>query len=234
MSILYIVATPIGNLEDISRRALRILTEVDMIACEDTRQSLKLLRHYQIKKPLISFHAHNQKKAAVQLLKQLEKGRKIALVTDGGTPGISDPGSYLVKLARERDHRVEPIPGASALSTLLSVAGVSGAYVTFAGFLSPKPGRRKKRLTELLLRGDGIVLFESPHRIVKLLEDLIELSPGRRILLGREMTKMNEEFLEGFPKDLLTDLSGRARIVGEFTVFIVPCTYKKVQVHKNQ
>lgn len=231
MSILYVVATPIGNLEDISQRALRILGEVDLVACEDTRQTSKLLHHYGLKKTLICYSSHNQKRVVSKLLKLLETGKKIALVTDGGTPGISDPGSYLVRLVREKEHQVVPIPGPSALSALLSVAGVPTRGVIFAGFLSTKPGKRKKRLKELLAGREGVVLFESPHRILKLLEVLQEIAPRRRILLGREMTKVHEEFLEGIPKELLTDLSGRARILGEFSVLVLPD--KKVQVHQD-
>lgn len=218
---LYIVATPIGNLEDISGRALRILGEVDLIACEDTRQSLKLLNHYGIKTPLRAFHSHNMKKAAPGLLKLLLEGKQLALVTDGGTPGVSDPGSYLVALAREKDVKVVPIPGASALSTLLSISGAATGRVTFAGFLSPKGGRRRNQLKDLLERGDGLVLFESPHRILKLLEDLKSLAPGRMCLIGREMTKVHEEFIKGIPEKLLTELEGRTRIRGEFSLFVM-------------
>ncbi len=229
MAVLYVIATPIGNLEDITLRALRILKEVDIIACEDTRRTGKLLKHYNLRKQVLSFHSHNQKRTAVALLDLLREGKPIALVTDGGTPGISDPGSYLVRLVRDGGYRIVPIPGPSALSSLLSVAGAPTGGMTFAGFLSPKPGRRKKRLKELLSRKDALVLFESPHRILRLLEDLKELAPERRILLGREMTKLHEEFLEGIPEELLTDLSGRVKIVGEFSVFLMPD--KKFQVH---
>jgi len=217
---LYIVATPIGNLEDISGRALRVLGEVDLIACEDTRQSLKLLNHYGLKASLTPFHSHNMKKAAPRLLELLRQGKRIALVTDGGTPGISDPGSYLVALARERDVKVVPIPGPSALSAILGVSGAATAQITFAGFLSPKGGRRRNQLKVLLDRGEGIVLFESPHRILKLLTDLHSLAPDRMCLIGREMTKVHEEFLQGNPKKLLTELEGRTKIKGEFSLFV--------------
>ena len=217
---LYIVATPIGNLEDISGRALRVLGEVDLIACEDTRQSLKLLNHYGLKASLTPFHSHNMKKAAPRLLELLRQGKRIALITDGGTPGISDPGSYLVALARERDVKIEPIPGPSALSAILSVSGAASAQITFAGFLSPKGGRRRNQLKVLLDRGEGFVLFESPHRILKLLADLHSLAPDRMCLIGREMTKVHEEFLQGNPKKLLTELEGRTKIKGEFSLFV--------------
>jgi 16S rRNA (cytidine1402-2'-O)-methyltransferase len=218
---LYIVATPIGNLEDISGRALRVLGEADLIACEDTRRSLKLLNHYGLKASLTPFHSHNMKKAAPRLLELLQQGKRIALVTDGGTPGISDPGSYLVALARERDVKIVPLPGPSALSTILSISGAATAQVTFAGFLSPKGGRRRNQLKALLDRREGVVLFESPHRILKLLEDLHSLAPDRTCLMGREMTKVHEEFLRGKPKKLLTELGGRTKIRGEFCLFVM-------------
>ncbi len=228
MATLYIVATPIGNLEDISQRALRVLREADCVACEDTRQTLKLLNRYGIRARLTPFHSHNMKREAPRLIGLLQAGRSLALVTDGGTPGISDPGSYLVALARERGLPVSPVPGPSALAALLSVAGHPGSGVSFAGFLSPRPGRRRRRLAELLAREEALVLYESPHRIQKLLQDLCELAPERSCLLAREMTKLHEEFLEGFPGELLTELAGREQIIGEISVFIRP--HKKHQV----
>jgi len=228
MSPLYVVSTPIGNLEDITQRALRILKEADLVACEDTRRTGRLLRHYGIEKKLVSFHSHNQARAIRPLLELLSTGKSMALVSDGGTPGISDPGALLVNLAREQEIPVVPVPGPSALSALLSVAGAPVAGMTFGGFLSPKAGRRRKRLKELLNRDGGVVLFESPHRILKLLEDLRLLAPERRLLLGREMTKLHEEFLMGNAEQLLTELTGRAKMIGEFTVYVHP--EKKVQV----
>jgi len=228
MSTLYIVATPIGNLEDISHRALRVLGEVDWVACEDTRQTLKLLTHYGLKARLLAFHSHNLKRETPRLLSLLEEGRSVALVTDGGTPGISDPGTYLVARARERGIPVSPVPGPSALSAILSVAGCGAPAVCFAGFLSPKAGRRRRELEELLSRPGGVVLYESPHRILKLLEELKRLAPVRVCLLGREMTKVHEEFLEGNAGALLTELGGRTTLLGEFTLLVQP--EKKHQV----
>jgi len=222
MSTLYVVATPIGNLEDISQRALRVLAEADWVACEDTRQTLKLLNRHGLKARLTPFHSYNMKRETPRLLGLLASGQSVALVSDGGTPGISDPGSLLVAAARERGIAGSPVPGPSALAALLSVAGFTGPAVSFAGFLSPKPGRRRRLLGELLDRPGGVVLYESPHRILKLLEDLRELAPRRRCLLGREMTKVHEEFLEGEPEKLLTELSGRSKILGEFTVLVRP------------
>jgi 16S rRNA (cytidine1402-2'-O)-methyltransferase len=220
MSTLYVVATPIGNLEDLSRRALRVLGEVDLIACEDTRQTAKILHSQGFKTTLTPLHSHNMKKAAGAMIRALEEGRSVALVTDGGTPGVSDPGGYLVDLARGRGVPVVPVPGPSALTAILSVAGAPTGTVSFAGFLSIKSGRRKRALRQLLARGECLVLFESPHRILKLLAELLELAPQRSLLIGREMTKIHEEFLEGFPEDLLTELSKRPTIKGEFTVLV--------------
>jgi 16S rRNA (cytidine1402-2'-O)-methyltransferase len=228
MSPLFVLATPIGNLEDITLRALRVLKEADLIACEDTRRSGRLLSHFKIEKKLVSFHSHNQNRVLRPLLEMLGEGKKLVLVTDGGTPGISDPGAALVNMAREEDIPIVPVPGPSALSALLSVAGAPVAGMSFGGFLSPKGGRRRKRLRELLAREGGLVLFESPHRILKLLKDLRLLAPERRILLGREMTKLHEEFLEGKAEQLLTELALRAKMIGEFTLYVHPD--KKVQV----
>jgi 16S rRNA (cytidine1402-2'-O)-methyltransferase len=222
MSTLYIVATPIGNLEDITQRALRVLAETDLVACEDTRQTLKLLARYGIRARLTPFHSYNMKREAPRLLAALQKGQSVALVTDGGTPGISDPGSFLVAQARALGIPVTPVPGPSALTALLSVAGFYGPAVSFAGFLSPKAGRRRRSLEELLARPGGVVLYESPHRILKLLEELAGLAPERTCLLAREMTKVHEEFLEGKPADLLTQLAGRAKLMGEFSILVRP------------
>ena len=222
MSTLYVVATPIGNLEDITHRALRVLAEADLVACEDTRQTLKLLTRYGIQARLTPFHSYNMKREAPRLLAAMQQGQSVALVTDGGTPGISDPGAFLASEARAAGIRVTPVPGPSALTALLSVAGFYGPAVSFAGFLSPKPGRRRRSLEELLARPGGVVLYESPHRILKLLEDLAGLAPERPCLLAREMTKVHEEFLEGDAAKLLTELAGRTKLLGEFTVFVRP------------
>lgn len=232
MGALYIVATPIGNLEDVTHRALRVLAEADLVACEDTRRTWKLLQHYGLKATLTPFHSYNMRKAAAGLLRALQEGKSVALVTDGGTPGVSDPGSYLVALAREHSVAVVPVPGPSALAAAMSVAGPLGSPVTFAGFLSPKPGRRRRQLEQLLSRKEALVLFEGPHRIQKLLAELRELAAQRNCLLGREMTKMHEEFLHGPPELLLTELSARATIKGEFTVVVMPD--KKHQVESGE
>lgn len=220
MARLYIVATPIGNLGDISLRALEQLKEVDLIACEDTRRSLKLLNHYEIRKPLLSCHGHNEEKASNRILKLLEEGKNIAYVSDSGTPGLSDPGSRLVRAVRDGGFPVVPLPGPSAFATLISAAGFLDKTVTFEGFLSPKAGRRRSRLRELLGRGEAFLLYESVHRILKLLEDIAELDPERQLMLGREMTKEYEEFIQGTPSQLSEELQETNTVKGEFSVLV--------------
>ena len=223
---LYMVATPIGNMEDMTYRAVRILGEVDLIACEDTRQTIKLLNHYGIKKPLLSCRAANERQSAPGLAKKMEEGCDMAYVSDAGTPGLSDPGKILVREARDRGIEVIPVPGASAFSALVSICGFPGKAVTFEGFLSPKKGKRKKRLGELLERGDAFVLYESPFRIIKLLEDLSDLSPDANVLLGREITKKFEEICEDSAQNLFADWEKRSTIKGEIALLVAPGTGK--------
>ena len=173
MSTLYIVGTPIGNLGDITYRALETFKAVDVIACEDTRHTLQLLNHFEIKKPLVSCRAQNEQVVAQKLVRLLDEGQTVAYASDAGTPGISDPGAVLVDVAREAGHDVVPIPGACAFVSLASVAGSGGKSLLFEGFLSPKPGRRRSRLRELMATGFAFVLYESPFRIVKLLADIV-------------------------------------------------------------
>ncbi|HZJ88298.1 MAG TPA: 16S rRNA (cytidine(1402)-2'-O)-methyltransferase [Sphaerochaeta sp.] len=221
MSTLYLVATPIGNLSDITYRAVQTLQSVDVIACEDTRHTSILLSHYQIKaKRLIATHAHNESASAEGIISLLAEGKSVAFVSDAGTPGISDPGSRLVEQVRSRGYSVVPIPGASALTALVSVAGVVGKTITFEGFLSPKSGRRKRRLEELLGRQEAFVLYESPFRILKTLEAIADLEPERTLIIGREMTKKFEEFLSGTAAEVLATLSERASIKGEFALLV--------------
>ena len=220
VSELYIVATPIGNLGDITFRALETLKNVDVIAAEDTRHTLELLTHFEIRKPLISCRAQNEEFASEKIIKMLDEGQKIAYASDAGTPGISDPGAILAGLARKAGHTVIPIPGASAFATLASVAGVGGKTLIFEGFLSPKPGRRRSRLRELLATGDAVIVYESPFRIVKLLTDIAEIDGERRVVVGRELTKLHEEITDGTAKEVLEDYSARQKILGEFAVFI--------------
>lgn len=221
MATLYIVATPIGNLEDITYRAVRTLKEADVIAAEDTRQTRKLLDRYEIvTKTMISCRARNEENSSKGIVKLLGEGKVVAYVSDAGTPGISDPGGRLASAVREAGFPVVPLPGASAVTTLMSVAGTAGKGFIFEGFLSPKGGRRRNRLKELLEMKMIFVLYESPYRVIKLLEDLKELSPERKILIGREITKKFEEFLSGNPQEVLAELSSRSTLKGEFAVLV--------------
>lgn len=221
MATLYVVATPIGNLEDITYRAVRILGETAVIAAEDTRQTRKLLNHYDITPSmLMSCRAHNEEESAKGIVKLLDQRVDVAYVSDAGTPSISDPGGRLVHAVRESGHNIVPLPGVSAVTALLSIAGIPGKGFLFEGFLSPKNGRRRNRLSELLSTSLVFVLFESPHRVVKLLEDLKELAPAREILIGREITKKFEEFLSGTAHELLSTLSARSTIKGEIVILV--------------
>jgi len=220
VSTLYIVATPIGNLGDITFRALEILKSVNIIACEDTRRTLQLLNHFGVKARLISCRARNELIASKKIMEVLNEAGTAAYASDAGTPGLSDPGSVLVRAVREAGHSVIPIPGPSAFATLLSVAGGLDKAVLFEGFLSPKPGRRRSRLAELLETHEGFILYESPFRIVKLMQDLADLEGERYACLGREMTKLHEEYLSGSVLEILGQLSGRERQLGEFSLYV--------------
>lgn len=220
MACLYVVATPIGNLEDITRRAERVLSEVHTVVCEDTRHSGRLLARLGIRKPLISAHGHNECDAAGRVVALLDQGHDIAYVTDAGTPGISDPGSRLVAAARRAGYQVSPIPGPSAATALVSCSGFAGKGYTFEGFLSPKAGKRRTRLTELLGRGEPFVLYESPHRLLKLLAELADLDRERLILVGRELTKLHEEIVEGTAAEMLEHFTARQAVKGEVVVLV--------------
>ncbi len=222
MAILYMLATPIGNLKDISLRALEILRESDLIVCEDTRHSRKLLSAYDIHKPLISAHGYNEESAAERVVAALAEGRTVVYVSDAGTPGLSDPGAILCRTARRAGYPVVPIPGPSAFAAAVSVGGFSGKTVVFEGFLSPKGGKRRSRLRELLAYGFSFVIYESPFRVLKLLADIAEIAPDRTILLAREMTKVHEEYLEGTADELRAGLASRDVQKGEFTLLIGP------------
>ena len=220
MSTLYIVGTPIGNLGDITFRAVETFKSVDVVAAEDTRHTLQLLNHLEIKKPLVSCRSQNEEAASQKIIRMLDEGQTVAYASDAGTPGISDPGAILAGLARKAGHTVVPIPGASAFASLVSVAGAGGKTLVFEGFLSPKPGRRRSRLKELMEMEAAIVLYESPFRIVKLLTDIADIDSERRVVVGRELTKMHEEIVEGTAQELLEDFASRSKIQGEFAVFI--------------
>lgn len=231
MSILYIVGTPIGNLGDITYRAIETFKNVDFIAAEDTRHTLQLLNHFEIKKPLISCRAQNEKFAGEKIVKLLDEGNSVAYASDAGTPGISDPGAVLVDMVREAGHDIVPIPGASAFATLISVAGSGGKTLIFEGFLSPKPGKRRSRLKELMATGDAIIIYESPFRITKLLSDISDIDSKRRIVVGRELTKLHEEILSGSAEDVKNDFAERTSIKGEFAIFISGT--KKIQLSEE-
>jgi len=220
MATLYVVATPIGNLADITIRALDTLKAVDLIVCEDTRHSRRLLDHYGVRKPLQSGHSHNESQSAATVIQKLKDGRDVAYISDAGTPGLSDPGQVLVRAVRDAGFPVVPLPGASAFTAILSVAGYRGRSVSFEGFLSPKAGKRRNQLSELLAAKKTFVLYESPHRILKLMKDLADLDAERPVLIGRELTKIHEELLEGSAMDVLTELENRSTIKGEFVLLV--------------
>ena len=218
---LYIVATPIGNLEDITLRAIRILKEADLIAAEDTRRTRKLLSAYQIKTRMISYHAHNERRRGEFLLQELLGGKKVALVSDAGTPGIADPAYHLARLAWEAGVPLQAVPGPCALIAALSVSGLPSERFYFENFLPPKKGRRRKRLQELRERDCSWIAFESPHRILESLADMGEILGEREILLGRELTKRFEQLLRGTPAQLREHLLQR-KPRGEFTLIVAP------------
>ena len=217
---LYVVATPIGNLEDITLRALRILREVDRIACEDTRQTRKLLDRHGISKPLVSYHEHNEQARAEELLRELEAGQNIALVSDAGTPLIADPGYRLVTQARAAGITVSPIPGPSALVSALSASGLPTDSFFFGGFLPAKKIQRRKTLEEIMAYPATLVFYEAPHRIVETLNDIADVLGPRRVTIARELTKIHEEFLMGEASELRGALASRPSLKGEITLMI--------------
>jgi 16S rRNA (cytidine1402-2'-O)-methyltransferase len=219
---LYIVATPIGNLEDITLRALRVLKEVDLIACEDTRHTRKLLAHYQISKPTVSYHEHNEHDRAAQLIKKLEAGLSIALVSDAGTPLISDPGLRIVREAIDRGITVVPIPGPSALVTALSAAGLQTAEFSFIGFLPARQASRRTRLKEIADIESTLVFYEAPHRIKATIRDASEVLGNRDCVIARELTKLHEEFVRGRLSEIEVP-EGSAR--GEIVLLVGPAVH---------
>jgi len=218
---LYLVATPIGNLEDITLRALRVLKEADVIACEDTRQTQKLLNHYAIKTRTTSYHEHNEMTRSAELVLELEQGARIALVTDAGMPGISDPGFRLISLAIRHQVPVVPIPGASAFLSALAASGLPTDSFRFSGFLPAKVGQRRQMLESIRESPRTQVFYEAPHRVKEALEDVVEILGGRRhVVIAREVTKIHEEFLRGDAEQVLETLKARADIKGEITLLI--------------
>jgi 16S rRNA (cytidine1402-2'-O)-methyltransferase len=216
---LYVVATPIGNLEDITLRALRILKEADAIACEDTRQTLKLLSHFDIQKRLISYHEHNELTRAPEIVIELEQGAKIALVSDAGTPAISDPGHRLVSLCVRHGIKVVPLPGPSAFVAALAASGMPVEEFAFVGFLPSRQSARRKALRALASEPRTLALYEAPHRLSDTLDDALEILGNRPAVVAREITKMYEEFLRGHLEDIAAAVRKKAAR-GEITLLI--------------
>jgi 16S rRNA (cytidine1402-2'-O)-methyltransferase len=216
---LYVIGTPIGNLEDITLRALRVLKQVDLIAAEDTRRTRQLLTHYEIQKPLLSYHKFNSRASAPQIISALREGRKVALVTDAGTPGVSDPGSYLVQRAVAEGIPVEPVPGPSAVTTALSASGFYGDAFRFAGFPPARKGERREFLAGLRFEEDTLIFFESPQRLSALLADLGEIMGNREAVVVRELSKIHEEFCRG-PLAVLARKFSEKPPLGEITVIV--------------
>jgi len=236
---LYLVGTPIGNLEDMTLRALRVLRQADRIACEDTRQTQKLLNHYEIRTPTLSLHQHNEHERAVELMAALQAGQRIAVVSDAGMPGISDPGGGLVQAAIAAGIAVFPVPGANAAVSALIASGLSTSEFLFLGFLPEKAGARRTRLENLaqsLTQTNAqtlapttqsapptLIFYEAPHRILDTLADLASVwGAGVRVVVAREVTKLHEEFLRGTAQEVRSDLSGRDRVRGEITLLVEP------------
>jgi 16S rRNA (cytidine1402-2'-O)-methyltransferase len=218
---LYLVATPIGNLEDITLRAVRVLKEVDVIACEDTRQTRKLLNHYGIATRTTSYHEHNEMTRASELVKEMQQGASVALVTDAGMPGISDPGFRLISLAIRHHLPVVPIPGASAFLAALVASGLPTDSFRFSGFLPPKRGERRAALEAIRTSPRTQIFYEAPHRVVDALADLVEtLGKDRHVVIARELTKLHEEFLRGPAGEVLETLKSRDGVKGEITLLI--------------
>ncbi|MCL4854916.1 MAG: 16S rRNA (cytidine(1402)-2'-O)-methyltransferase, partial [Bryobacteraceae bacterium] len=217
---LFVVSTPIGNLDDLTFRALRVLKEAGVIACEDTRHTKKLLDHYGIKRPLVSYHEHNENERAVELVGRLQRGESIALVSDAGTPLLSDPGYRIVARARQEGIPVVPVPGASALLAALAASGLPTDAFHFAGFLPPKPAARRKLLESLRDEHATLVFYEAPHRILEALADVEAILGQRDVVVARELTKVHEEFLRGTAAEIRQSLAARGSVKGEITLLV--------------
>jgi len=229
MGKLYVVSTPIGNLSDITLRALETLKSVDLIACEDTRHTLQLLNHFEIKKPLISYHQHSKIGKIDQIISTILDGQNVAIVTDAGTPGISDPGEFLIREAIKNEIEVEPIPGVSAAITALSVSGLPTDEFVFIGFLPHKKGRQTK-LKQIAELKRTIILYESPFRIIKLLNELLEFVGDREVAVCRELTKKFEATYRGKISEILPEIKEK----GEFVVILSPLSSSASQIKSNK
>lgn len=218
---IYLVATPIGNLEDISERQRRVLEDCDLVACEDTRRTGQLLSRLSIKKPLLSYHEHNESARAEQLAEKAKGGERIAVVSDAGTPGISDPAYRVVRAAVERDVVVFPVPGPSAVVAALVASGLPTDRFVYEGFLPQKGEKRWRRVDELLEEDRTVVLYESPHRVVRLIEEIANRAPSRPLVLAREITKLHEEFVRGTASELAQKTKGKG-VKGECVLLLGP------------
>ena len=214
---LYLVATPIGNLEDMTFRAIKVLQDVDLIAAEDTRHSLHLLHHFDIRKPLVSYHRHNEENRVEYLIEKLEKGENIAVITDAGTPGISDPGEEIVKAAIAKQISVVPIPGACAFVNALIASGLDTKEFAFYGFLPVHKKLKRKKLEEIQLENRTVIVYEAPHKLKNTLEDMYSILGDRQIVLAKELTKLHEQFWRGSIKDILEEME---EVKGEFVIMI--------------
>lgn len=228
---LYIVATPIGNLEDITLRAIRILQEVDIIAAEDTRHTLKLLNHLEITKPMISYHRHNEEVKTDELIQKLLEGKNIALVSDAGTPIISDPGGEVVKVALENGIKVEPIPGPCAAITALIASGIDAKEFTFLGFLPLNKKNRKEKLRQIEKQETTTILYEAPHKLMQTLEELSKITQNRKIVLARELTKIHEEYQTGTAQELKNRIQEPK---GEYVIIIEKNEKSEEQEQKEE
>ena len=228
---LYLVATPIGNLEDMTLRAIKILKEVELIAAEDTRNTLKLLNHFEIKKPLVSYHRHNEEIKVDYLIEKLRNGESIAVVSDAGTPGISDPGEVIVKEAIKNDIEVIPITGACAAINALIASGLDTKEFTFMGFLPINKKLRKEKLKEIENETKTIIIYEAPHKLKNTLEDLKDSLENRAVVLAREITKIHEEFIRGNIEEII---SKSENLKGEMIILIEGAEFKEKEIELNE
>lgn len=226
---LYVVSTPIGNLEDITLRALDTLRKVDYIACEDTEHSMKLLNYYEIKKPLISYWSEKEKVRAEEIIQKIKSGHNVALITDAGTPGISDPGAVVISRAIQEGIDIIAVPGVTALITALSISGLNSQEFTFIGFLPVKQSQRKKKLLELSSEKRTLVFYEAPHRILQALDDMLEVLGDRKVCIARELTKMFEEVLRGSLSEIIEKLE-RSKIAGEYVIVVEGAKEKEFSI----
>jgi 16S rRNA (cytidine1402-2'-O)-methyltransferase len=220
---LYVVATPVGNLEDITARAVRILKEADIIAAEDTRHSIKLLNHFGISKPLLSYWSENEKVKTGELIEKLLSGADVALISDAGTPGISDPGAVLIRKAIEERIHVIPVPGPSALTAALSVSGLPAEEFTFIGFLPAKEAQRRKKLTEIAHETRTLIFYEAPHRLVQMLDDTLAILGDRHSCVAKEISKLHEQIFRGGLSSVIEQLSN-TKIAGEYVINVAGFT----------